>query len=283
MTSVLMHTCCAPCSLSCIDPLRAEGIEPVAFWYNPNIHPWKEYEARRDCLLTYAPTIEMQVIVDEDYGLRTFVEHVASDIDHRCTYCYQHRLEETARYAAEHGAASVLGVDISAKMIAKARSMGNEGIIEYRCMPMEDILLPEASFDIVLSSLAFHYTPDFQAVCRNVSRWLKPEGAFIFSVEHPVFTAQGTQDWHYDESGQIMHWPVDGYFMEGPRQAVFLGEEVTKYHRTLTSYLGALAAGGFEVTAMEEPKPSRELLDSVPGMQEELRRPMMLIISARKK
>ena len=103
MTSVLMHTCCAPCSLSCIDPLRAEGIEPVAFWYNPNIHPWKEYEARRDCLLAYAPTIEMHVIVDEDYGLRTFVEHVASDIDHRCTYCYQHRLEETARYAAEHG------------------------------------------------------------------------------------------------------------------------------------------------------------------------------------
>ena len=103
MTSVLMHTCCAPCSLSCIDPLRAEGIEPVAFWYNPNIHPWKEYEARRDCLLAYAPTIEMQVIVDEDYGLRTFVEHVASDIDHRCTYCYQHLLEETGRYAAEHG------------------------------------------------------------------------------------------------------------------------------------------------------------------------------------
>ena len=103
MTSVLMHTCCAPCSLSCIDPLRAEGIEPVAFWYNPNIHPWKEYEARRDCLLAYAPTIEMQVIVDEDYGLRTFVEHVASYIDHRCTYCYQHRLEETALYAAEHG------------------------------------------------------------------------------------------------------------------------------------------------------------------------------------
>ena len=103
MTSVLMHTCCAPCSLSCIDPLRAEGIEPVAFWYTPNIHPWKEYEARRDCLLAYAPTIEMQVIVDEDYGLRTFVEHVASDINHRCTYCYQHRLEETARSAAEHG------------------------------------------------------------------------------------------------------------------------------------------------------------------------------------
>ena len=57
MNSVLLHCCCAPCSLSCIDPLRAEDIEPTAFWYNPNIHPWKEYQARRDCLLDYAPAI----------------------------------------------------------------------------------------------------------------------------------------------------------------------------------------------------------------------------------
>lgn len=102
MDSVLLHCCCAPCSLSCIEPLRAEGIEPVAFWYNPNIHPWKEYQARRDCLLEYAPTINMEVRVREDYGLRQFVEQVASDIDRRCVYCYDHRIEGTARYAAEH-------------------------------------------------------------------------------------------------------------------------------------------------------------------------------------
>ena len=95
MDTVLLHTCCAPCSLSCIDPLRAEGIEPVAFWYNPNIHPWKEYQARRDCLLEYAPTIGMEVRVQEDYGLREFVRHVADDIDHRCAYCYEHRIEGT--------------------------------------------------------------------------------------------------------------------------------------------------------------------------------------------
>ena len=77
METVLMHTCCAPCSLSCIEPLRSEGIEPVAFWYNPNIHPWKEYEARRDCLLGYAPSIGMEVRVREEYGLRPFVEAVA--------------------------------------------------------------------------------------------------------------------------------------------------------------------------------------------------------------
>ena len=103
METVLMHTCCAPCSLSCIEPLRSEGIEPVAFWYNPNIHPWKEYEARRDCLLGYAPSIGMAVRVREEYGLRPFVEAVAGDLDHRCGYCYAHRLEETAHYAAQHG------------------------------------------------------------------------------------------------------------------------------------------------------------------------------------
>ncbi len=105
MESVLLHTCCAPCSLSCIDPLRQEGIEPVALWYNPNIHPWKEYQARRDCLLAYAPTIGLEVRVWEDYGLREFGTHAVESggIDSRCAWCYSHRLEGTAKYAAEHG------------------------------------------------------------------------------------------------------------------------------------------------------------------------------------
>ncbi len=103
MESVLLHCCCAPCSLSCIEPLRTEGLEPTAFWYNPNIHPWKEYEARRDCLAEYAPSIGIKLIVREEYGLRDFVCHVAGDIDRRCAWCYEHRVEETARYAAQHG------------------------------------------------------------------------------------------------------------------------------------------------------------------------------------
>ena len=70
MNQILLHCCCAPCSLSCIDPLREEGLEPVAFWYNPNIHPWKEYQARRDCLLEYAPTIGMEIRVLEEKGYR---------------------------------------------------------------------------------------------------------------------------------------------------------------------------------------------------------------------
>ena len=103
MKKVLLHCCCAPCSVSCVEPLRSEGIEPVAFWYNPNIHPFKEYEARRDCLIEYADKIEMKLIVKENYGLREFVKNVADNIDKRCSYCYEHRLEETAKYASENG------------------------------------------------------------------------------------------------------------------------------------------------------------------------------------
>lgn len=187
------------------------------------------------------------------------------------------------RYAADHGAAAVTGVDISRKMLDKAREAGGQNVITYLQIPMEDIDFPADSFDIVLSSLAFHYTPDFRSLCRRVAACLTPGGDFVFSVEHPIFTAQGRQDWHYDESGNIMHWPVDGYFMEGPRHAVFLGEEVIKYHRTLTSYLGDLTAAGFDISTVEEPRPSDELLATVPGMQDELRRPMMLIIAARKR
>ena len=100
---LLLHTCCAPCSVYCVESLRGEGIEPVSFWYNPNIHPYQEYKARRDPLKDYAAAIDLALILREDYGLRPFVRAVAGDIDHRCAYCYAVRMEETARYAAEHG------------------------------------------------------------------------------------------------------------------------------------------------------------------------------------
>ena len=99
----LMHTCCAPCSVSCIRQLRSEGIEPVSYWFNPNIHPYQEYKARRDTLMAYAPSIGMELIVQEDYGLREFCRAVAEDLDHRCGKCYRLRLAQTAQYAADHG------------------------------------------------------------------------------------------------------------------------------------------------------------------------------------
>ena len=187
------------------------------------------------------------------------------------------------RYAVENGAASVVGVDISRRMLAEAANKTHSSLIQYLCLPIEKLDFPENSFDIVISSLALHYIESFEGVISRISHCLACGGDLIFSVEHPIFTAQGVQDWFYDKDGNRLHWPVDRYFDEGSRRAVFLGEEVVKYHRTLTTYVYKLIQAGFEITGLVEPQPAEHLLRSVPDMQEELRRPMMLIISARKR
>ena len=101
---LLLHTCCAPCSVYCIDALRKEGIEPTVYWFNPNIHPYMEYKARRDTLKEYTKSIQVEAIFEEDYGLREFCKNVIGDLENRCQqYCYPVRLEQTAKYAKEHG------------------------------------------------------------------------------------------------------------------------------------------------------------------------------------
>lgn len=101
--NTLLHICCAPCSVACIESLRGEGIEPHGFWFNPNIHPVTEYRLRRDTLKTFAAEISMELTVNDTYGLRSFVAAVIGDLSDRCSYCYRTRLEETARLAALQG------------------------------------------------------------------------------------------------------------------------------------------------------------------------------------
>ena len=186
-------------------------------------------------------------------------------------------------YAAEQGAASVVGTDISERMIEQARIRNAHPNVVYLQCAAEDLEYPIASFDVVLSSLTFHYLESFETVCRKVYEMLAPGGEFVFSAEHPIFTAEGKQAWAYDAAGKPLHWPVDRYFTQGRREAVFLGEQVVKYHKTLTTYLRSLLRTGFEITDFCEPQPSEELLEKVPGMSDELRRPMMLIVAARKR
>ena len=101
---LLMHTCCAPCSVYCIDELRKENIEPVLYWYNPNIHPYKEYEARRNCLKEYAEKINIEAIFEDEYGLDEFCKNVANNLNSRCVdYCYPVRMRKTFEYAKENG------------------------------------------------------------------------------------------------------------------------------------------------------------------------------------
>ncbi len=186
------------------------------------------------------------------------------------------------KYAADQQAASVLGTDISQKMIETAQKINSAAQIDYQCAAMEDLRFPANSFDVVLSSLAFHYVKEFEPLVANISSWIKTGGSFVFSVEHPVFTSYGTQDWYYDQNGKILHFPVDNYYYEGRREAIFLGEKVIKYHRTLTTYLNTLLQNGFELQHIVEPQPPKEMMD-IAGMKHEMRRPMMLLVAAIKK
>lgn len=104
---LLLHTCCAPCSVYCIKTLRSENIEPTLFWYNPNIHPLNEYIARRDCLKLYAEKINVDLIIKDEYGLDNFVCNVNKeklpDLTKRCeTYCYPLRFRKLCEYAKEN-------------------------------------------------------------------------------------------------------------------------------------------------------------------------------------
>ena len=113
----------------------------------------------------------------------------------------------------------------------------------------------------------------------------KPCGDFLDQrfIVLDIVEGEGAED---DVKGciskvQILHFPVDHYYYEGKRDAVFLGEHVTKYHRTLTTYLQILLQNGFSILDVIEPMPPEDMMD-LPGMKDEMRRPMMLLISAQK-
>ena len=100
---LLLHACCAPCSTRCVEVLRDEGIEPVLYWYNPNIHPYTEYRSRLDSLISFAEMKGLKLERRDEYGLRFFLAAAAPERDTRCPVCYRMRLEATAAYAAEKG------------------------------------------------------------------------------------------------------------------------------------------------------------------------------------
>lgn len=186
------------------------------------------------------------------------------------------------RFAREQQASSVVGVDISAKMLQQARELTDDPAISYLQMPIEEIAFPNSHFDVVISSLAFHYIESFEAICKKVHDCLKPGGTFVLSVEHPIFTSRNEQDWHFDDQGNRLHWPVDNYQAEGVRETTFLTENVIKYHRTISTYMNDLIGAGFVLKAVKEPMPSDDMLKNNSMMKDENRRPMFLIISAEK-
>jgi SAM-dependent methyltransferase len=184
------------------------------------------------------------------------------------------------RYARERHASSVLGVDLSENMLDRARAMTDDAAIKYRRLAIEDSDFRAEEFDVVISSLALHYVASFDSVCRKVHHCLAPGGTFVFSVEHPIFTALAAQDWYYGPHGEKLHWPVDEYHREGPRMANFLDHDVIKYHRTVATYINTLIESGFKLKELSELQPTEDFLAKHPEWHDEMRRPMFLLIAA---
>jgi SAM-dependent methyltransferase len=184
-----------------------------------------------------------------------------------------------SRWMREQGAASVLGLDLSQSMIERARSKTADTAIEYRIADLETLELPEKAFDLAYSALTFHYIEDFGRLVRVIHRALVPGGRFVFTIEHPVFMAAERPQWISDDNGRKT-WPVNGYSVEGERRTDWFAKGVLKYHRTLGTTLNALIDTGFEIRRVEEFAPTREQVEQMPQLAEELERPMMLIVSA---
>lgn len=185
------------------------------------------------------------------------------------------------KYIATQGAKEVIGIDISKKMIEKAQEINSDPKVTYLTGALEDMEFKAQEFDVIISSLTIHYIKDYNQLVAKVYDYLVDDGIFLFSAEHPIFTASGKQDWNYDEDGKIVDFPIDNYSYEGVRDTSFLGLDVIKYHRTMATYLNTLIEHQFNIVAVAEPTPPDNMLD-IPGMKDEKRRPMMLIIKAQK-
>jgi len=186
-----------------------------------------------------------------------------------------------SKYAADQGAASVLGIDLSERMIEEARQRNSAANVIYKVCGLEEYDYPENAYDLVISNLVLHYVADLDSIFEKVFRTLKMGGNFLFNIEHPVFTAGINEDWLYGEDGAPTVWPIDNYFYPGERQTIFLGQHVAKQHHTLTQILMGVINAGFHLEHIEEAQPPKEMLH-LAGMKDEMRRPMMLLVKAKK-
>ena len=185
------------------------------------------------------------------------------------------------RWAREQGASHVLGIDVSEKMLARARTTTQDPAITYTKVDMEHLELPTESFDLVYSSLALHYVKNLNGLMAEVYRSLVAGGRLVFSVEHPIFTAPTEPNWSLDGAGRKI-WPIDRYLDVGPRSTDWLAKAVVKQHRTLATYINMLVRLGFAIAHVEEWGPTDEQIASRPDWADERHRPAFLLVAARR-
>ena len=186
---------------------------------------------------------------------------------------------------ANNGAKEVLAIDVSKKMIEKGKLENPHKKITYKNLSAQKINTIEGSFDIIVSCLAIHYIEDFQKLFFDIACLLKKDGKFIFSMEHPMYTASKfSQQWikNNDGNNNIIGFVTDHYGEEGVRNIEWLGKSVTKYHHKVETVINALIDAGLTLEKVIEPAPTKEMIQKVEKTARELHRPAYLIVKCRK-
>lgn len=183
------------------------------------------------------------------------------------------------RWAQGQGAASVLGLDLSTRMLDRARALTEDARITYEQADLEQLDLSRHRFDLIYSSLAFHYVQDLPQLLRVIRAAMAPGGRLVFSIEHPIYMAAMRPGWLTTDDGRRV-WALDSYQIEGRRETDWLAKGVVKYHRTIGTLINALIAARFRVDHVEDWGPGDADLARQPALAEEVHRPMMLLIRA---
>ena len=142
------------------------------------------------------------------------------------------------------------------------------------------LTLEPARYDVVYSSLAFHYLTKLDVLMAQIAAALVAGGKLVFSVEHPMFTAPQAPGW-IEQDGR-KRWPVDSYLREGARTTDWLAPGVIKQHRSLATYLNLLFASGLAPFHVEEWGPTQAQMTAWPALADERERPTFLLVGAAK-
>ena len=166
------------------------------------------------------------------------------------------------------GAASVLGTDISEKMLEYARENNSADNISYRRLAFEDLEQLDERFDVITSSLAFDYSEDFALLMKKIYALLNDGGYLVFSMSHPISTAyDGTYDrYTRTEKGERLYANLHNYSIEGERHFKWVVDDYEVYHRKLSTLINCIASAGFVIEECQESTVPDEILKEHPDM-----------------
>ncbi len=173
-----------------------------------------------------------------------------------------------AKRFADMGAESVLGIDLSAKMLEYAKARNSAENIVYRRMAMEDIGAIDQQFDLVTSSLVFDYAEDFGGLMRKIHGLMKDGAEFVFSMSHPIVTAwDGAYDrYTRTETGERLYANLRNYCREGLRKVDWVVNGYECYHRTVSTLINSLIGAGFVIEECQEAHISDEMRERYPAL-----------------